>query len=89
LKVNLGRGVYKDDNGKSWVLPCVREVCAIFNDSYSSKAEKIILSSNPDNEYLPFKGLASFAKLSAEFAFGNESPQLKEGKVFLLFIAFS
>src|SRR5688572_17768329 len=26
LKVNLGRGVYKDDNGKSWVLPSVLQV---------------------------------------------------------------
>ena len=26
LKVNLGRGVYKDDAGKNWVLPSVRQV---------------------------------------------------------------
>jgi hypothetical protein len=27
-KVNLGRGIYKDDQGKNWVLPSVKSVCA-------------------------------------------------------------
>lgn len=25
-KVILGAGVYKDENGKPWILPCVKEV---------------------------------------------------------------
>lgn len=28
-KVNLGVGAYRDDNGKPYVLPSVREVCVI------------------------------------------------------------
>lgn len=28
-KISLGEGIYADDNGKSFVLPSVQEVCAI------------------------------------------------------------
>jgi len=71
LKVNLGRGVYKDDKGKNWILPCV------------TKAEAIIAanSSTLGHEYLPFKGLADFTRRTSEFAFGKDSSHLKEGKI--------
>jgi len=26
-KMNLGAGAYRDDNGKPYVLPCIRKVC--------------------------------------------------------------
>jgi aspartate aminotransferase len=69
LKVNLGRGVYKDDNGKDWVLPSVR------------KAEEIIFQKKNGHSYLPFNGLADFTQASANFAFGKDNQVLKDHKV--------
>jgi len=69
LKVNLGRGVYKDDNGKNWVLPSVR------------MAEKKMFEDKQQHDYLPFKGWDTFVKQTAEFAFGNGSPLLRDKKV--------
>lgn len=68
-KVNLGAGTYRDDNCKPWVLPSVRE------------AEERILSHHMDHEYLPISGLASFCKAAADFAFGIDSPVIKEERV--------
>jgi len=69
LKVNLGRGVYKDDNGKNWVLPSVR------------LAEKKIFEDKQQHDYLPFKGWETFVKRTSEFAFGADSPLLRDKKV--------
>jgi len=68
-KVNLGRGVYKDDNGKNWLLPSVR------------MAEEKIFSEKIGHDYLPFKGWDTFCKRTAEFAFGGQSSLLKENRV--------
>ena len=43
-KMNLGVGAYRDDNGKPFVLPSVRE------------AEKQILEGQMDHEYLGITG---------------------------------
>jgi aspartate/tyrosine/aromatic aminotransferase len=32
-KVNLGIGAYRDENGKPWVLGCVKEVTFLINDA--------------------------------------------------------
>jgi len=69
LKVNLGRGVYKDDNGKNWVLPSVR------------MAEQKMFEEKQQHDYLPFKGWDTFVKHTAEFAFGADSPLLRDKKV--------
>jgi aspartate aminotransferase len=69
LKVNLGRGVYKDDDGKDWTLPSVQ------------KAEEVIFKNLQGHSYLPFNGLSDFTKASANFAFGKDNPILKEQKV--------
>eukprot|EP01101_Sappina_pedata_P005488 TRINITY_DN2524_c0_g1_i1.p1 TRINITY_DN2524_c0_g1~~TRINITY_DN2524_c0_g1_i1.p1 ORF type:complete len:443 (+),score=204.19 TRINITY_DN2524_c0_g1_i1:42-1331(+) len=69
LKVNLGRGVYKDDNGKDWVLPSVRG------------AEDFIAKNRLGHEYLPFSGLKAFTELSSKFAFGSESEFLADKRV--------
>jgi aspartate aminotransferase len=70
LKVNLGRGVYKDDNGKDFVLQCVR------------KAEERILTDKKSNHaYLPFSGLKDFQKVTAELAFGKDSVHLSTGLI--------
>jgi len=59
-KINLGVGAYRDDNGKPFVLSCVKE------------AEKIIMEQNLNKEYLPITGLATFTKASTELAYGPE-----------------
>jgi hypothetical protein len=69
LKVNLGRGVYKDDNGKNWVLPSVR------------MAEEKIFNEKAGHDYLPFKGWDVFCKRTSEFAFGETNPLLKDKRV--------
>lgn len=58
-KVNLGIGTYKDENGKPYVLSCVR------------KAEKLILDKKLDLEYLPIEGHAEFISSTLKFIFGK------------------
>jgi len=69
LKVNLSRGVYKDDNGKDWVLPAVK------------KAEEKIYQQGQGHSYLPFSGYSDFTEATAKFAFGKENPLLTENKI--------
>ncbi|KAL4613656.1 aspartate aminotransferase, mitochondrial-like [Arapaima gigas] len=64
-KMNLGVGAYRDDQGKPYVLSCVR------------KAEALIASKKLDKEYLPIGGLAEFNKACAELALGPSSEVLK------------
>lgn len=68
-KINLGVGAYRDDNGKPFVLPCVKE------------AEKVIASSSLDHEYLPIGGNAKFCQSAAELAFGLNSDVIKNKTV--------
>uniref|UniRef100_W5MHG6 Aspartate aminotransferase n=1 Tax=Lepisosteus oculatus TaxID=7918 RepID=W5MHG6_LEPOC len=67
-KMNLGVGAYRDDQGKPYVLSCVR------------KAEALIAAKKLDKEYLPIGGLAEFAKASAELALGPSNEVLKSGR---------
>ncbi|XP_060534384.1 aspartate aminotransferase, mitochondrial-like isoform X1 [Cylas formicarius] len=60
-KMNIGVGGYKDDEGKPYVLPCVRE------------AEAIIAGKKMDKDYAPIQGIAEFNEQSAKLAFGGES----------------
>ncbi|NP_956283.1 glutamic-oxaloacetic transaminase 2b, mitochondrial [Danio rerio] len=64
-KMNLGVGAYRDDNGKPYVLNCVR------------KAESLIASKALDKEYLGIVGLGDFNKACAELALGQDSDVLK------------
>ena len=50
-KMNLGVGAYRDDQGKAFVLPCVRE------------AERQILEGKMDHEYLGITGMFHFLSL--------------------------
>eukprot|EP00127_Corallochytrium_limacisporum_P002143 Clim_evm37s108 gene=Clim_evmTU37s108 len=68
-KINLGVGAYRDDAGKPWVPPSVRE------------AEKQIMAENQDKEYGPIVGSAKFSKLAAEFAFGKGASILNSGSL--------
>ena len=68
-KVNLGVGVYYDDNGKVPLLECVREL-----DSERSASGK-------PWPYLPMDGLATYYKAVQALVFGAESAAVKEGRI--------
>ncbi|ELU14716.1 hypothetical protein CAPTEDRAFT_158431 [Capitella teleta] len=65
-KINLGVGAYRDDNGKPFVLPSIRE------------AEKIVYEAHMDHEYAGITGLPDFCKEAAGLAFGEDNTILKE-----------
>jgi aromatic-amino-acid transaminase len=68
-KVNLGVGVYTDDDGKVPVLQCVRRV-------EQQMAERAL----PRN-YLPIDGLKSYDRAVQEVLFGADSEVVKAGRV--------
>jgi aromatic-amino-acid transaminase len=65
-KINLGVGVYYDDNGKVPLLDCVR------------KAEAILMEQQAPRTYLPIEGLAAYDKAVQELVFGADSPVIQE-----------
>jgi aspartate aminotransferase len=68
-KVIVGVGAYRDDMGKPYVLPCVRE------------AERRIFEKELDMEYSGIAGDAKFVDLSLRFAYGDDSPLISENRV--------
>ena len=68
-KVNLGVGVYFDDNGKVPLLNSVKV------------AEKARVESLPARGYLPIDGLAAYNQAVQTLLFGKESSLLAEGRV--------
>jgi aromatic-amino-acid transaminase len=68
-KVNLGVGVYTDDDGKVPLLECVRE------------AEDARVGSGAPKSYLPIDGLAAYDQAVQELVFSKESTPLKEKRV--------
>lgn len=69
VKVNLGVGAYRDDDGKPLVLNCVRE------------AERRLTESKPDHEYAGIAGLKEYVDKSIEFAYGSNVDVIKQGRV--------
>jgi aromatic-amino-acid transaminase len=65
-KVNLGVGVYYDDNGKVPLLECVR------------KAEAQQMEKPTPRSYLPIDGLAAYDKAVQELVFGADSAVVQE-----------
>jgi aromatic-amino-acid transaminase len=65
-KVNLGVGVYYDDNGKIPLLDCVRH------------AESERLKAASPRGYLPIDGIAAYDKAVQELVFGKGSPVVVE-----------
>ncbi|KAF3762590.1 PLP-dependent transferase [Cryphonectria parasitica EP155] len=59
-KVDLGAGVYKADDGKSWTLPSVKEAISRLPD---------------DHTYIPQAGLAPFIKGAQSLLFGELSEE--------------
>jgi aromatic-amino-acid transaminase len=68
-KVNLGVGVYYDDNGKIPLLECVRH------------AESERLKAAPPRGYLPIDGIAAYDKAVQALVFGKDSKPLQENRV--------
>lgn len=69
-KVNLGVGAYKDSEGKSLVLNCVRQ------------AESMLVDQRLDNEYLPIDGDSEFTRAINELIFGTNSTPILEGRCY-------
>ena len=70
VKVDLGIGAYRDNNGNPWVLPSVKA------------AEKLIQADpNYNHEYLGINGLAELTSGAARGIFGDDSTALKEERI--------
>ncbi|KAI3691167.1 hypothetical protein L2E82_49386 [Cichorium intybus] len=70
VKLNLGVGAYRTEEGKPLVLNVVR------------KAEHLLVNDRSRiKEYLPIVGLADFNKLSAKLILGSDSPAIQGNRV--------
>ena len=68
-KVNLGVGVYFDDNGKLPLLACVQA------------AEKTMMEKPSARGYLPIDGIAAYDAAVKALVFGADSEVVKSGRV--------
>jgi aromatic-amino-acid transaminase len=68
-KVNLGVGVYYDDNGKLPLLECVQQ------------AEKLMMEAPKARGYLPIDGIAAYDSAVKSLVFGADSEPVKSGRV--------
>jgi aromatic-amino-acid transaminase len=68
-KINLGVGVYYDDNGKVPLLACVQQ------------AEATLMETQTPRTYLPIEGLAAYDKAVQELVFGADSAVIQEKRV--------
>jgi len=66
LKINLGIGVYYDENGKVPLLSCVK------------KAEAMLIEASAPRTYLPIDGLPAYDKAVQELVFGVDSAVIQE-----------
>ena len=68
-KVNLGVGVYFDDQGKLPLLQCVQA------------AEKALMDSPKPRSYLPIDGIAAYDNAVKKLVFGADSEVFKAGRI--------
>ena len=68
-KVNLGVGVYYDENGKLPLLRCVRA------------AEEMMMEAQQARGYLPIDGIAAYDAATQALVFGADAPARREGRV--------
>ncbi len=68
-KVNLGVGVYFDENGKLPLLKCVQE------------AERLMMEAPKARGYLPIDGIAAYDKAVQGLVFGADSAVVKAGRI--------
>ncbi|CCE83841.1 Piso0_004431 [Millerozyma farinosa CBS 7064] len=69
-KVDLGIGAYRDNNGKPWILPSVREA-----------EKRLVASPDFNHEYLGISGYEPFLRESSKVILGEQSVALKESRV--------
>jgi aromatic-amino-acid transaminase len=67
-KVNLGVGVYYDDNGKVPLLACVKA------------AETKLLEMSSPRAYLPIDGIAAYDRAVQGLLLGEDSPIIRDGR---------
>lgn len=70
LKVNVGVGAYRTQDGLPWVLPVVRKV-----------EQKLALDASIYKEYLPLEGLGSFRDVMMKLMYGEDSAARKENRI--------
>ncbi|GAB4218102.1 MAG: aspartate/tyrosine/aromatic aminotransferase [Rhodoferax sp.] len=68
-KVNLGVGVYFDDNGKLPLLQCVQQ------------AEKALMEKPAARGYLPIDGIAAYDAAVKALVFGADSEPVQSGRI--------
>jgi aromatic-amino-acid transaminase len=68
-KVNLGVGIYYDDNGRIPLLEAVR------------RAERARVDAAPARGYLPIEGFGAYNQAVQQLLFGADSPLLAAGRV--------
>jgi aromatic-amino-acid transaminase len=68
-KVNLGVGVYYDENGRLPLLRCIRA------------AEEGMIAAQQARGYLPIDGIAAYDAATQELVFGADSPARRERRV--------
>lgn len=68
-KINLGVGIYVDDQGRIPLMDAVREV-----------EQKLAAAERPRG-YLPIDGMAAYNQLTQQLVFGAQSPLLAAGRV--------
>ena len=68
-KLNLGVGVYYDDQGKVPVLECVR------------RAEEQLAAKSLPKNYLPIDGMPAYHRAVQELLFGVDSPVVRDKRV--------
>jgi len=71
-KVSLGVGAYRTDQGKPWILPCVKKAESLL--ARQVEEEKI------NHEYLPVLGLQTFTNAATKMLLGEDSAALAEGR---------
>lgn len=69
-KVDLGIGAYRDNNGKPWILPTVKNA-----------EHKLINSADYNHEYLSISGFEPFLKESAKVILGEDSVAIKQNRI--------
>ncbi|KAL0258823.1 aspartate transaminase aat1 [Diplodia seriata] len=68
-KINLGVGAYRDDQGKPYVLPSVKQ------------AEKKVVDSSLDKEYAGITGVPDFTTAAAKLAYGADSKAIADARI--------
>ena len=68
-KVNLGVGVYYDDEGRVPLLECVK------------RAEQQLFAQGAPHSYLPIDGIPAYDKAVRDLVFGADSAPLRDGRV--------